>query len=170
MTINLNNKSVISNTVGNRTHHCCKPVICIETGEVYNSATDAAEVNGVSVLSMSNCCLGKTRSCKGKHFAYVSRTSENIDALTARIRTMSAEQSELERKAALWDAYEAEQNAIRKAEAERQQALDKAKEKVERRQRVYARLMEQAEIARQRMNEAREELFALEASYEEANK
>lgn len=167
MTINLNNQSIINNTIGNRTHHCCKPVICIETGEVYNSATDAAEAIGVTVWAMSTHCTGKTRSCKGKHFTYVSRTSENIDALTARIRALSTEQSELERKAALWDAYEAEQNAKRKAEEEHQQALEKANAKLERRRRVLANAEARVALARQRVHEAMEEIYALDSAYEE---
>lgn len=167
MTINLNNQSIINNTIGNRIHHCCKPVICIETGEVYNSATDAAEANGVSVLSMSNCCTGKTRSCKGKHFIYVSRTSENIDALTARIRTMSAEQAANETELAEFRAWKAEQEAKRKAEEAYQQALAKANEKVARRKRIVDRAEARLAEACRRLNEAREEIYALDAAHEE---
>lgn len=161
MTINLNKQSIINNTIGNRTHHSCKPVICLETGEVYNSAVDAAEANGASISSMSNCCTGKTRSCKGKHFIYVSHTSENLDALATRIRVLSMEHNELERKAALWDAYESERVAKRKAEEERQRTFDKAKAKLERHKIALENAQARVQRALERMQEAERELEEL---------
>lgn len=161
MTIQLNNQVTLNNANGTHTHKLCKQVICIETGEVFTSCLDAAEQMGVTQPVMSAHCLGKTRTCKGKHFTYVSHTSENINALTSRIRTLHSAQEELERKAALWDAYEAEQNAIRKAEENRQQAIAKAKEKVARRQRIADRKEEEFKHALSRLHDAERELNAL---------
>ena len=42
-----------------------KPVLCIDTGLIYASLTDAAEDVGVTVTALSSCLRGKTNSCKG---------------------------------------------------------------------------------------------------------
>lgn len=104
MTIDLNNKVTLNNTMGRCTHKTCKPVINLDTGDIYASTIDAAEILGCSESNISLCCLGKTRTCKGYHLAYASRVSENINALTSRIRTMHAQQTELQHKASAWDA------------------------------------------------------------------
>ena len=87
-TITVQNTSVMSAT-GIHTHGVCKPVICIDTGEVYTSALDAAKANGVSVHAISKHCLGKTKSCGGKRFCYVKNVSEHLDDLTSWIMLLS---------------------------------------------------------------------------------
>ena len=104
MTIDFNNKVTLTETMGRCTHKTCKPVINLDTGDVYASTIDAAEILGCSESNVSACCTGKTRTCTGYHLAYASRVSENLNALTARIRTMHAEHKELSNKAAAWDA------------------------------------------------------------------
>lgn len=130
-TITINEKATI-NANGKLHGRRCKPVICIDTGEVYSSCTDAAKANDMSIDMVSMCCLGKIKHAKGKHFCFVSKANENLDALTARIR-------ELESKAAKWDALEAEreeaerkEKAIKEAEEKRQREIAKAKWKIER--------------------------------------
>lgn len=162
MTIKFNNQVNLTDSIGTRTNRNCKQVICIETGEIYNSATDAAEKLGCSVDNVSSCCRGKSRLCKGKHLSYISHTSENVNALASHIRKISSNHSELEQKAALWDAYQAEQEAIRKANETHELALAKAKAKVERRKRVVDNLDDKFQAAVSRLLEAERELEALE--------
>lgn len=47
-----------------------RPVVCLETGETFVSATAVAEHVGVSHSSISNCCNGKRSTVKGLHFVY----------------------------------------------------------------------------------------------------
>ena len=158
MTINLNNCSIINEVIGNRTHHCCKPVINETTGEVYASATDAAEALGVSVISVSRCCLGKLKSCKGNRLSYLSHTSENVDELTARIRVLNERIAALEADAAIGRAVREEQEAARKAEEKHQAMIAKAKEKLERRKRICERIDAEYQAAVRRLMEAEKEL------------
>lgn len=46
-----------------------KPVICIETGEVFESCKDASEKYGLSTLC--GHLKGKYKTCKGKHYRYL---------------------------------------------------------------------------------------------------
>lgn len=156
----INNEATIK---GNGTHGVCnnKPVICIDTGDVFVSVMDAAEHNGVSVTTMSNTCNGRQRTCKGKRFCFVSRAEENLDMMTDHIRSMSSERADLERKAALWDAYQKEQEEARKAEEERNAAIAKAEAKLECRKRIAATAEEKYMLALKRLAETERELADL---------
>lgn len=169
MTINVNNATEIKEAIGKRTHGCCKPVICIDTGEVFASATDAAEAIGVTSWAMSNCCLGKARTCKGKRYSYVSKTSENLDVLTAFIRTQNARMAELEADAAIGRVIREEQEAKQKAEEQRLKTLEdartayeKAKAKFERRERMLMREDEKYQQLVSRYIEAETEMHETE--------
>mgnify|MGYP005613018039 CR=1 FL=1 len=48
-----------------------RKIMCIETGCVYKSATQAAKVLGYSQSNISNCCLGKLKHYKGYHWHFV---------------------------------------------------------------------------------------------------
>lgn len=110
----INEKSTIDANGILVTGHC-KPVICIDTGDVYTSATDAAEAIGTSISNMSFHLCGKSNTIKGKRFCYLSKINESLNAITTRLR----ETSEMEAKAKMWDALMAEQEAERKAEERR---------------------------------------------------
>ena len=112
--ITIHNEASIK-AIGNRMSRNCKPVICIETGKVYTSATDAAEQMGVHYTMMSSACIGKVKTCKGMHFCYLNEALENLDAVMARLR----DASEMEKDAKKWRAQEAEKEAARKAEEKR---------------------------------------------------
>ena len=88
----------------------CKPVLCIDTGEIFSSVFDAAEHYGVSACNVSMACNGKTKTSAGKRFCFVAKTSENIDAIVSRIRASD----EILAKAAAYDALMAEQRAKEK--------------------------------------------------------
>ena len=159
----INNESTIK-ADGIHTNGSCKPVICIDTGEVFTSATDAAEKIGVHFSTMSATCLGKIKTCKGKRYCYLANVSENLDALTARIKHLN----ELEAKAKAWDDLKAKEEAARKAEEERIKAEQERKEKIakheaklERRKAIILRLKEELARAEERAMETERELEEL---------
>ena len=47
-----------------------KPVICIETGIVYESMREAERQLGVPAPMISTCCSGQRKHAKGLHFKY----------------------------------------------------------------------------------------------------
>ena len=100
-----------------------KPVFCLETGEIFASSYDAADAKGVSRPAMSRVCSGKQRSCKGQHFFYISKATENLNLVAAHLRSLAMENAKLKVKADLYDAWQAELAAERKAEEERKQRL-----------------------------------------------
>ena len=162
-TINIQNEANI-NAEGKLNCHRCKPVICLETGDVFTSITDAAEHAGVHKTHMSHHLCGQLRSIKGKHFCYLSRATESLDAIVTRLRETSA----MEEDARKWREYQAEQEAIRKAEEKRIADERKAKEmyeanvqkainKIERRRKMCSRLEQQYKTAIDRAMEAEKE-------------
>lgn len=123
-TINIQNEANIK-AKGELNCHRCKPVICIDTGEVFTSCADAAENAGVHISTISACCTGKIRTANGKRYCYLSRVTENLDSIVTRLRETAA----VEADAKKWQAYQAEQEAIRAAEAKRIEEARKAEEK-----------------------------------------
>lgn len=61
-------------------------VLCISTGEVYTSCTDAAMSNNTTVGSMSSVCRGRSYTTKGKKFCYVKDINEHLDEVAESIR------------------------------------------------------------------------------------
>jgi hypothetical protein len=55
-------------------------VQCIETGEIFETATDAAKAVNRSKITMSQHLSGKTKTCAGKHFKYYNEDVINSDA------------------------------------------------------------------------------------------
>ena len=166
--INIQNEANIK-AEGKLNSRHCKPVICLETGEVFSSVTDAAEAIGCAPNNLSTHLTGKLRTVKGKHFCYLSRVNESLDVIVTRLRETAA----VEADAKKWQAYKAEQDAIRKAEEERQERarkereeyearLNKARTKVENRQTIRDRIAAQLAEADRKLMEAEIELEALE--------
>ena len=163
-TINIQHHADI-NAKGDFNSRHCKPVICLETGDVYTSVTDAAKAIGCYSPDMSAHLTGRKRSIKGKHFCYMSNAMESLNAIVTRLR----ETSSMEDDARKWREYQAEQEAIRKAEEKRidderkakeqhEAAINKAKEKLERCTRVCERLESDLLRAEQRRMETEKEL------------
>lgn len=152
----INNESTIK-ADGIHTNGNCKPVICIDTGEVFTSAMDAAEKIGVHFATMSATCLGKVKTCKGKHYCYLANVSENLDALTARIKYLN----ELEAKAKAWDDLKAKEEAARKAEQERKEKIEKTEAKLARHKAIIERLKAELARAEERATETERELEEL---------
>lgn len=49
-----------------------KKVMCVETGKVFNSITDASIFIGRDGSAISACCRGKQKTCGGYHWEYVN--------------------------------------------------------------------------------------------------
>ena len=130
------------------------PIICLDTGEVFTSMTDAAEKNGVTVGAMSFALKGTEHTCKGKRYCRISEATQYLSEITQNIRTM-------EEKAKAYDEILAEKNAIVKAEEERLQTITKAKEKLARRKEIAYKCDERLRQAQERVAEAERELREL---------
>lgn len=48
-----------------------KKVICVETGEIFNSIKEASNGSKSASVNICNCCKNKKKSYKGKHYQYV---------------------------------------------------------------------------------------------------
>lgn len=48
-----------------------KAVLCLTTGKIYPSATEASRMTGVSRSGITACCRGETKSCKNTSWMYV---------------------------------------------------------------------------------------------------
>lgn len=135
----------------------CNPVICLETGEVFTSVTDAAEKMGRSSQNLSSHLTGKRRHFAGRHYCYLSNAAESLNAIVARLRQTSS----MEEDALKWRAYQAEQEAMRQEEERRQQAIADAKAKVDKCKVTCERLEEKQMMAEKKLVEAENELRAL---------
>jgi hypothetical protein len=83
-----------------------KPVICIETGEIYDSIRAAATDIGLkNSSSLSTHLLGRNQTCKGLHFKYadlerlalldaeLSTREELVEELTAMSRVLASDEN-----------------------------------------------------------------------------
>jgi hypothetical protein len=172
-TINMQNEANIK-AEGKYTSGHCKPIICLETGEVFTSVQDAADKIGAHASNLSSHLTGKKRTFNGKHYCYLSRVNESLDAIVTRLRETAA----VEEDAKKWQAYQAEQEAIRqaeerrieeerKAEEKRQAAIVKADAKVERCRTIRDRIAAQLAEADRNLMDAEIEREALDGNNEE---
>lgn len=131
---------------GNRSNRRCKPVICIDTGVVYTSVSDAAEQNGVDQSAISMVCTGKSKFSKGKRYCFVSDMSEHYEDIAKHMRTMYETYAKVEQE--------------RKAEEERQFTEKAKQERIERAKIKYNKACAQYNKARETFENARAELIA----------
>ena len=111
-----------------------KPVLCIDTGLIYASLTDAAEDIGVSVTALSSCLRGKTNSCKGMSWCFVKESANHIEDITGRIRQANAEAEDAkDEKDALkeYRRYTKELFTLREKETKLKQELDEVARMIE---------------------------------------
>ena len=111
-----------------------KPVLCIDTGLIYASLTDAAEDIGVSVTALSSCLRGKTNSCNGMSWCFVKESANHIDDITGRIRQANAEAEDAkDEKDALkeYRRYTKELFTLREKETKLKQELDEVARMIE---------------------------------------
>ena len=140
---------------GKHNNKHCKPVLCIDTGEIFSSVFDAAEHYNANYGCISMACNGKLKSAKGMRFCFVSRTSENIDAIVSRIKASD----DILAKAAAYDAMMAEQQA-------KANAISAAEKEIEEQHTLYLKYMAMATEAHQKRDEARQRLAELNGNNE----
>lgn len=170
-TLCIRNKATLTSH-GTRHNGCCKPVIAVDLDMTFNSESDLAEYCGVTIHAVSGALNKKQKTIgvyeldeNGKRIRRIGKTrvkfanegEEILDTIMQNSRNAKAELSkankrieELERKAALWDEYEAKQEAKRKAI-----------EKVERRKQIEQRKQEEYQLSIARRQEAEKELAEL---------
>lgn len=111
-----------------------KPVLCIDTGLIYASLTDAAEDVGVTVTALSSCLRGKTNSCKGMSWCFVKESANHIEDITGRIRQANAEAEDAkDEKDVLkeYRRYTKELFTLREKETKLKQELDEVARAIE---------------------------------------
>ena len=111
-----------------------KPVLCIDTGLIYASLTDAAEDVGVTVTALSSCLRGKTNSCKGMSWCFVKESANHIEDITGRIRRANAEAEDAkDEKDALkeYRRYTKELFTLREKETKLKRELDEVARMIE---------------------------------------
>ena len=111
-----------------------KPVLCIDTGLIYASLTDAAEDVGVTVTALSSCLRGKTNSCKGMSWCFVKESANHIEDITGRIRRANAEVEDVkDNMDALkeYRRYTKELFTLREKETKLKQELDEVARMIE---------------------------------------
>ena len=182
-TITIQNKATINNSIGHRTNGNCKPIIAIDIHKTFNSQLDAAEYfkcdnrvisaalkrNNPSIRMYERDENGKRIRFLGTcRLSYAKQAEESVDALLDSGRNMQNELdkankklAEQEAEMAEFRAWKAEQERIRKAAEDREKAIAKAKEKLERRKRMALRKEEEAANAWKRVREADMELAEL---------
>lgn len=83
----LTDEEVVS---GNRINHQKKKVVCVETGEEFDSIAEAARYAGVAYVNISSCCNGEQSNGKrrltaaGKHWCFSENwpeVKEELDSL-----------------------------------------------------------------------------------------
>ena len=60
-----------NNNYGTRNKRASKKVQCIETGQIFDSITEAANFINRGVAALSMCLTGKNKSCAGYHWKYI---------------------------------------------------------------------------------------------------
>jgi hypothetical protein len=187
-TITIQNKATINNCIGSHHNGNCDPIIAIDIHRTFTSGIDTAkhfkcsphtvyqalktpnprirmyehDENGNRVRFIGYCRISRA-----------SHATESVDALMEHSREMMEERDKVKQKLAEQEAelaefraWKAEQERIRKAEEERQNAIAKAKEKLERRKRMALRKEEETANAWKRVREADMELAELLAEAE----
>ena len=169
----LNEKSTYE-AIGELNSGHCKPVANDE-GKRFTSVTDAAKYAGVSPQNMWNHLNGNHRTCKGHVYFYIDKRDESFDRVMNRLSEVNAEVERRkadEEDARKWREYQAEQEAIRKAEEKRiaderkaqemyEANVQKAISKIQRRHKMCVRIEQQLNDARNRAMEAEKEYEAL---------
>lgn len=139
-----------------------KGIYSTNTGEYWPSGKVCSKDLRVTPNAVYQCCKNKG-TCKGRKLRKAEEVFTVMTDLADEVARRNEQQAELERKAALWDEYMAEQEAIRKAEEEAAANLANAEATYERRKRIYDRKMEEGRKAYARMMEAKNKRDALRA-------
>ena len=163
----MSEKSVINNAIGTHTNGNTIAVIDYTTGDTYTSMADVAVALNCSQQLVSAACCGRVKTCKGHVIEKIKSTSENVDSMSSRIKTLNAENAALKAKHAAdaedarkWREYQARLEAERVAEERRLETARRAEE-VRQKQLAMLRAKYERNIARiQKMEEEINEAVA----------
>lgn len=151
----INERATIQ-SIGEHTNGNCDPVVCLTENKIFNSVTDAANYYDANISQISKVCNEKVKTCHKMRFCFLRDIDQHLNEIMENNRRNTEKISDLERKAALWDAYQKEQ------EESRQQAIAKVKAKIERRERIRHNAYQKYLMAEGRLAEAERELKDLE--------
>lgn len=149
MTINIQNASTV-NVNGIHNGRNSKVVYCITTGEFFASVLDTAAANGVSASAISLVLCGKTKTCNGKRFCYLSKIMEHLEEINEQNRINA-------KKIAAYDAIVAEQKAKREREEAEKRRKAEAQERLAKQQEKCNELRKKLDEEMKRLYEAEEE-------------
>ena len=150
----INERATIQ-SIGEHTNGNCEPVVCLTEDKIFNSVTDTANHYDASISQISAVCNKKAKTCHKMRFCFLRDIDQHLDEIMENNRRNTEKISDLERKAALWDAYQKEQE-------ERQQAIAKVKAKIARREQIRRNAYQKYLMAEGRLAEAERELKDLE--------
>lgn len=76
----LSRENIIAHSINKRSQEidqekrkrCIKPVLCMDNNTIYESGVLAAKELGISNKSISECCIGKTKTTKGYKFRFAT--------------------------------------------------------------------------------------------------
>ena len=111
-------------------------VMCISTGEIFTSCTDAANANNVTVGHMSTVCRGKGRSAKGKQYCYIKDIDTHLDEISDAIskknayQVLLAKENERKRIKNMIADYKGDINRLEQELAETYAKLNKAEQEL----------------------------------------
>jgi len=57
-----------------------KPVWCIETGQMFESASEASRAIGLNALAVSKAARGDRKTAGGLHWSYIGEVPQNLDS------------------------------------------------------------------------------------------
>ena len=98
--ITIHEKATV-NAVGSHTNGNAKQLLCLNTGIIYASASDASKENACSLSEVSKCCRGLVNHVKGNRYCYVTNITNHLSEISEVIQKYSvivAEQEAKERK------------------------------------------------------------------------
>ena len=120
-TLKIQNAAYINEAQGKCRNRNAKPIMCVETGNIYASVTDAAETMGCNISAISIAIDKPNRTAKGMHFIFLNHLNDNIGRIGTRINVVNDRCATLEFKANRVDELEKINNEL-SAEAKRLQA------------------------------------------------
>lgn len=168
MTINGSTNMTMNDSLGHKVDKRCKKIWCVTEAKLYNSVTEFADEHKINRGTVYDVINKKRNTCHGLKISYeedVAKTqtimASDIDEKNAEIAKLKAEMEAMKADAELGRKTRMEQEAARKAEEDRINAINKAKAKFERRQRMYSRKMDECKVCYERLMEAKQELEAL---------
>lgn len=139
----IQHKAVIKGK-GRRSNGNTENVLCISTGEIFTSCTDAAERADVSQAAMSRACRTHGAKTNGMKFCYIKDINEHLD-----------EVAESMRKAMMYDEYMSKEERRKELITE----VDKHKENIARIESEIARLHEALKNEHTELEKAKENLM-----------